>query len=46
MNLASLETPRLVLDAAKMDANVARLKARMAAPGVHVRPHVKTCKSI
>jgi len=46
MNLASLETPRLVLDAAKMDANVARLKARMAALGVRLRPHVKTCKSI
>lgn len=46
MNLAGLETPRLVLDAAKMDANVARLKARMAALGVRLRPHVKTCKSI
>ena len=46
MNLASLETPRLVLDAAKMDANIARLKARVASLGARLRPHVKTCKSV
>ncbi|MBK6982860.1 MAG: alanine racemase [Betaproteobacteria bacterium] len=28
-----------------MEANVARLKARLAALGVRLRPHVKTCKS-
>jgi len=46
VRLADLETPRLVLDAGRMDANVARLKARLARLGVRLRPHVKTCKSI
>ena len=46
MRLADLETPRLVLDAGRMDANVARLKAHLASLGVRLRPHVKTCKSI
>jgi D-serine deaminase-like pyridoxal phosphate-dependent protein len=46
MNLTSPETPCLLLDAAKMDANIARLQARMRALGVQLRPHVKTCKSI
>ena len=34
MRLADLETPRLVLDAGRMDANVARLKAHLASLGV------------
>lgn len=46
MTLQELETPRLVLDAARMEANVARLKAHLATLGVRLRPHVKTCKSI
>lgn len=46
MRLAELETPRLVLDAGRMEANVARMKARLASLGVRLRPHVKTCKSI
>lgn len=46
MRLSDLETPRLVLDAGRMEANVARLKSRLAALGVRLRPHVKTCKSI
>ncbi len=46
MRLADLETPRLVLDAGRMEANVARLKSRLAPLGVRLRPHVKTCKSI
>jgi D-serine deaminase-like pyridoxal phosphate-dependent protein len=46
MRLSDLETPRLVLDAARMEANVARLKSRLAALGVRLRPHVKTCKSV
>lgn len=29
-----------------MEANVARLKARLAGLGVALRPHVKTCKSV
>ena len=46
MRLSDLETPRLVLDAGRMEANVARLKARVASLGARLRPHVKTCKSI
>jgi D-serine deaminase-like pyridoxal phosphate-dependent protein len=46
MKLSGLETPRLVLDAGRMEANVARLGARLAALGVRLRPHVKTCKSV
>jgi D-serine deaminase-like pyridoxal phosphate-dependent protein len=46
VRLADLETPRLVLDAGRMEANVARLKAHLAPLGVRLRPHVKTCKSI
>ena len=44
--LGALETPRLVLDVARVDANFARLRARMAALGVQLRQHVKTGKSI
>lgn len=46
MRLQDLETPRLVLDAGRMEANVARLKAHLATLGTRLRPHVKTCKSI
>ena len=46
MSLASLETPRLVLDAGRMEANVSRLKKHLASLGARLRPHVKTCKSI
>jgi D-serine deaminase-like pyridoxal phosphate-dependent protein len=46
VTLQELETPRLVLDADRMDANVARMKAHLAQLGVRLRPHVKTCKSV
>lgn len=46
MNLEALETPALVLDAARMDANIARMRSHLAQLGVAFRPHVKTCKSI
>ena len=46
MLLADLETPALILDTPKMDANIARMRARMRALGVAFRPHLKTCKSI
>jgi D-serine deaminase-like pyridoxal phosphate-dependent protein len=39
-----LETPALLLDAARMEANIARMQARMNALGVRFRPHVKTSK--
>lgn len=41
---SELETPALLLDAARMDANIARMQARMDALGVRFRPHVKTSK--
>ena len=39
-----LETPRLLLDAAKMQHNIDRMQARMDVLGVRFRPHVKTSK--
>ncbi|WP_407049732.1 alanine racemase [Methyloraptor flagellatus] len=43
--LEELETPCLVLDAARMEANVARLRARLDGLGASLRPHLKTAKS-
>jgi D-serine deaminase-like pyridoxal phosphate-dependent protein len=43
---ADLETPALLLDAAKMDRNIARMSTRLAGLGVAFRPHLKTSKSI
>ncbi len=44
--LLALDTPALLLDAACMARNIARMQARMNALGVRFRPHVKTSKSI
>lgn len=44
--LQDLETPCLVLDATRMERNVARLRTRLADLGVGLRPHLKTCKSV
>ena len=47
--IAQLETPALVLDAAVLERNVERMRARLARQsqgGVVLRPHVKTPKSI
>ena len=44
--LADLETPCLILDADRMDRNIARLRDRLAPLGVSLRPHLKTAKSI
>lgn len=44
--LCDLETPCLVLDADKMDRNIARLRQRLAAFDVSLRPHLKTAKSV
>jgi D-serine deaminase-like pyridoxal phosphate-dependent protein len=46
MNLDELETPALVLDADRVEANVARMRAKITALGVSLRPHVKTCKNV
>lgn len=44
--LRSIETPALLLDVAKFDRNVDRLRERLAALGTGFRPHLKTIKSI
>lgn len=43
--LASLETPRLILDRSRLEANIARMAEAVDALGVALRPHLKTCKS-
>lgn len=45
-DLLSLQTPCLLLDEARLRANVARMKARLAGLGVAFRPHLKTAKSL
>jgi len=45
-SLDTIETPALVLDVAKLDRNVARLRAHLDTLGVAFRPHVKSAKSI
>lgn len=40
--LEELATPCLVLDADRMERNIARLRARLDAFGVALRPHLKT----
>lgn len=44
--LISLETPALLLDHARLSANIVRMHAHLGAAGVPLRPHVKTAKSI
>ena len=44
--LGDLATPCLVLDAQRMERNIARLKSRLDGLGVTLRPHLKTCKSV
>lgn len=44
--LEQLDTPALVLDQRRMDANILRMRERAAALGVVLRPHLKTCKSV
>lgn len=44
--LATLPTPTLLLDEAKMLANIARLRQRPVLSTVALRPHLKTAKSV
>ena len=41
-----LDTPRLLLDAERLERNAARMRARCVELGVTLRPHLKTAKSI
>lgn len=45
-SITDLETPALLLDRERLDANIARMQARLRGHGVRLRPHVKTTKSI
>jgi len=45
-DLTELETPRLLLETARLARNVDRMRARCAALGVILRPHLKTGKSL
>src|SRR5690606_35970672 len=45
MQLNELETPALILDRARMENNIKRLRERLSPFNVVFRPHVKTCKS-
>ncbi|MBK9245375.1 MAG: DSD1 family PLP-dependent enzyme [Burkholderiales bacterium] len=44
--LADIDTPALVLDLDRFDANLERMMAAAAAAGVRVRPHAKSHKSL
>lgn len=44
--LQDLETPCLVLDASRLEQNIARMRDQIGAHGVALRPHVKTAKSM
>lgn len=44
--LEDLATPCLILDAERMERNIARLRARLDGLGVPLRPHLKTAKSV
>jgi D-serine deaminase-like pyridoxal phosphate-dependent protein len=46
MKLDQLETPCLILDEAKLERNIARMRAHLDRLGVSLRAHVKTAKSI
>jgi len=46
MNFDNVETPALILDAGKLEANCRRMRERLRSHGVVLRPHVKTAKSV
>jgi D-serine deaminase-like pyridoxal phosphate-dependent protein len=46
LRLSDLATPCLVLDADRMDRNIARLRSHLSPMNVTLRPHLKTSKSI
>ncbi|MBD3812635.1 MAG: alanine racemase [Betaproteobacteria bacterium] len=44
-SLDELETPALILDRRRLDANLLRMREHVARLGVSLRPHMKTAKS-
>jgi len=45
MRLEDVNTPALVLDKSRLEANLRRMRERAAALGVRLRPHLKTAKA-
>src|SRR4051794_321152 len=43
-NIADLETPCVLIDVARVEANLARVQAHANANGYSLRPHIKTHK--
>src|SRR5439155_7942640 len=43
---AGLDSPRVVVDLARVEANIERLQAEMNRRGIALRPHAKTHKSV
>jgi D-serine deaminase-like pyridoxal phosphate-dependent protein len=43
---AGLDTPRVVVDLSRLDANIVRLQREMEVRGIALRPHAKTHKSV
>jgi D-serine deaminase-like pyridoxal phosphate-dependent protein len=46
LQISTLETPSLLLDRGKLEANISRVHKRLANLGVTLRPHGKTAKNI
>jgi D-serine deaminase-like pyridoxal phosphate-dependent protein len=46
LTLKGLETPALLLDRAKLDRNLARMRQHVTRLGTQLRPHVKTAKAL
>ncbi len=44
--LDTIETPALILDEHRLDANIKKMRMRLSTAGVEFRPHLKTCKSL
>ncbi|HOB03655.1 MAG TPA: alanine racemase [Propionibacteriaceae bacterium] len=44
--LEDLDTPRLLVDVSRLESNIARTAADLAAANVQVRPHMKTSKCL
>lgn len=45
-SLDALDTPSMIVDLSLMENNIANLMGRFSGKGMHVRPHLKTVKSI
>lgn len=46
MQLHDIQTPALILDRQKLNANISLMTNLIASRGIRLRPHLKTCKSI